>query len=356
MKGLNAVLLLLLLSPVLVLAQAVELYQAEVEVADQGVAARSKGMSQAMGQVLLKVSGTNQVLLDGGLQSAMQQASRYAQRYQYRSETIQSGMPQQDASGQPKNSRLMMQVEFDPRGINALLRQQGHAVWGHVRPMTLVWMAVEDRGTRTLVGADDAGLVRQLLQQNAQQRALPLQLPLLDLEDQSQVRVADIWGSFHHDVLRASARYHAQAVLIGRLYPLSRQQWEVRWTLLHDGEHVSWELRSDDVSVLIASGVDQSGEWLASRFAKFVQDSDGALILHVAGVADLRAYRRLIDYLSRTSGVRSITLDTLHEDTIRLLLAVDGGREAMMRTIALGGVLEKVAEMDSQELHYRLRH
>ena len=351
----TTVLVLLLLLPGIVLAQTQELYQAEVEVSNQTDATRNEGMAQAMRQVLLKVSGSSQVLDDEAMMAGLQQASRYVQRYQYRSETIPPESQRLDDAGQLLTSRLLMQVQFEPQGVNTLLREHGHAVWGQVRPVTLVWMAVEEGGSRMLVGANDGGMIRQLIEDNARARALPVHLPLLDLEDQSRVQIADIWGNFHDDILQASARYNVQAVLIGRLYPLSRQQWEVRWTLLQDNEREDWSLRSEDIASLIASGVDQSTEWLASRYAKYAQDSEGELYLHVSGIVDLRGYRRLLDYLSRTSGVRGLTLESLNGDSIGLRVAVEGGREAMMRTIALGGVLESTAETDLWNLHYRLR-
>lgn len=351
----TTVLVLLLLLPGVVLAQTPELYQAEVEVSNQTDAMRNEGMAEAMRKVLLMVSGSRQVLEDEAMAGRLQQASRYVQRYQYRSEVIPPESQRLDDAGQLLSSRLLMQVQFEPQGINNLLREHGHPVWGKVRPVTLIWMAVEEGGRRMLVGANDNGMVRQLIEDSARARALPVHLPLLDLEDQSRVQIADIWGNFHDDILQASARYNAQAVLIGRLYPLSRQQWEVRWTLLQDGEQQDWTLRSEEVATLVTSGVDQSTELLASRYAKYAQDSEGELYLHVEGVGDLRAYRQLVDHLSRTSGVRGLTLDSLNGDSIGLRLVVEGGREAMMRTIALGGVLESTAETAPWNLYYRLR-
>ena len=327
-----------------------QLYQARVEVADQDERARAEGMVRAMRMVLLKVSGSERFMTDPAMQQALQQATRYAQRYQYHSEML----PQDEAERSP-SSRLLLEVEFEPQRINALLREHGYAVWGRVRPETLIWMGVEDRGNRVLVGADDRGLVRRVLDETARERGLPVQLPLLDLADQTQVQSADLWGGFYADIEQASARYHAQAILIGRLYPVSQQLWEARWILLQDGDRHQWQLRSDDVAVLIANGVKETTEWLASRFAKLASEGEGTLQLMVNGVADLRAYRRLMDYLTGISGVQAVQPKILQDDIVVLQLAVEGGREALMRTIALDHLLELDTQSETYDIHYRLR-
>lgn len=355
MKALKPSILLLLLIFFLPAMALADLYQAEVEVVDQAAQSRAEGMSRAMGQVLLKVSGSARVLEDAALQAALSSASRHVQRYQYRNEAIPPEQQRLDDRGELQTSRLLLEVRFESRAIDTLLRDQGYAIWGRVRPSTLVWMAVEDGGKRTLVGADDVGLVRQILARTAAERALPLVFPMLDLEDKALVQVADVWGNFHDAIVQASERYNAQAILIGRLYPLSASQWEVRWTLLQGADEERWQWRSDDIEALVAGGIGESAEWLASRYAKFAHDSEGLLRLHVSGVDDLHAYRRVSKHLSEISGVRGLTLERLASDVLTLNLELEGGREALMRTIALGRVLELDVQDGSRDIYYRLR-
>ena len=358
MTSLRLVTLLLLLLWTLPSLGVERLYHAEVEVADQGAQARAEGMARAMREVLVKVSGSARASRDEALRPGLQGASRYAQRYQYRTEAIAEDEQRLDGQGRLQTTRLLMEVEFEPRGIDALLRNHGYSVWGATRPEVLVWIGVEQGGQRLLVGANDAGLVRQVLAQTARQRGLPLRLPLLDHQDQAEVQAADIWGGFWGDIQQASLRYAPQAILIGRLAPDVGGQWEIDWVLLHDEEQHRWQMRSDDLHQLIASGVHESTDWLAARFAKFAHHSDGELYLWVDDVVDFAAYRRVMDYLSGINGVQHILLDSTDNDRLQLRLQVDGGREVLMRTIALGRTLERVEQelnVDSV-MRYRLRH
>src|SRR5258706_15949695 len=61
--------------------------------------------------------------------------------------------------------------------------------------------------------------VRKELLAVADERGLPVTLPLLDVQDLRAVTFADVWGGFEDRVAAASARYRADALLIGRVRP-----------------------------------------------------------------------------------------------------------------------------------------
>lgn len=353
MRYLFVLLMMLLWWPCLSHGAAPNLYSAEVEVADQGTEARDEGMRKALLQVLVKISGSRAPLQDPALQQALSRAASHVQRFQYRNEPLTPTRQHPDEQGVLQTSRLLMEVEFESRGVQQLLRSHGYPVWGQVRPQVLVWIGVDDGVQRQLVGADDGGLVRLVLERRAEQRGLPLRLPLLDLGDRQQVEVADIWGGFFDNLLRASQRYQTEAVLIGRLGRVG-QQWEVQWTLIHEAERQHWRERGNDVEPLLALGVEESAEWLASRFAQFSGDSEGILLLRVEGVDSLADYRRVIDHLTAISGVRALRMQRINDQEMQLGIELDGGRESLQRTLAMGRVLE-VQDSDSQQIRIRLR-
>src|SRR5258706_5789879 len=61
--------------------------------------------------------------------------------------------------------------------------------------------------------------VRKELLAVADERGLPVTLPLLDVQDLRAVTFADVWGGFEDRVAAASVRYRADALLIGRVRP-----------------------------------------------------------------------------------------------------------------------------------------
>ncbi len=318
------------------------LYEAEVEAADQGAVARTTAMGEAMAAVLLKVSGNSRILQEEVILSAMADASRYVRQYRYRSEAIPPEERQPAEGDEPvKESRLMLWVSFDSGSIDDLLRRYGFTVWSAARPTTLVWLAVEEGSQRVLVGANDEGLVREVLDAESQRRAIPIRLPLLDLTDQSQLRIVDVWGGFVDTIQRASARYEPQAVLVGKLYAAGGA-WEARWMLLYQGDVHEWRHTSEDVMAVIASGVGGSSDYLSQRFAESSYMGVEQLVLHIGGIESMAAHRRVTDYLHSLHGVSAVTLRRVDATSSNFLLQVEGGSDTVLQAIAMGDRLVQV--------------
>lgn len=333
-------LLLSLFSAPLFAADNLGLYQDEVIVPDQSEQARVDGMQQAMGDVLLKVTGTEQVLENEWLLTAMSTAGQFVQQYRYRSEAIPAEEQQPDENGKVARERLYLSVRFDTNSIDELLRQHGFTIWGETRPATLIWLGVEQGGGRVLVGANDSGLVRELIDKEAARRALPVKLPLLDLTDQSAINMADIWGDFLDSIQSASLRYHPQAILVGRIYPVAGGQWGVRWTLIYQGEVFRWLQQSSEVGPLLAEGIGNTAEKLVQRFVESSVTGSDEILLEISDVKGLSAYSRVMEYLGGLPGVKEVKVNKMMPTTLSIRIRTEGGSDAVVQTIALGDVLE----------------
>ena len=66
----------------------------------------------------------------------------------------------------------------------------------------------------------------------AQRRGMPLQLPLLDLEDQTQLTPADLWSDYQPAIRQASARYPHDVIVVGRLRAQTDGRWRGAWSIL----------------------------------------------------------------------------------------------------------------------------
>lgn len=312
-------------------AQLNGLYEAEVAVPDQGRTTRARAMDDAMAAVLLKVGGSAAVLEEEAIKKALSNASRFVQQYRYRSESDERGS---------SSSGLMLWVGFDKSSIDNLLRTAGMNVWGENRPATLVWLAVEEGSSRQLVGANDQGLVRNLVESEAQRRAIPLVLPLLDLTDQSKVRPIDVWSGFFDNLKAASKRYESQAILVGKLYQAGRL-WEARWTLLYQGERREWQKSGTRVSEVIAAGVGGTADYLSSYFSSTSYTGQEELALHINNVGGLAGFRRVSDYLRSLHGVSTVTARRIDATSASFRMQIVGGRDALLQAIGMGDVLVK---------------
>src|SRR5262249_24092267 len=144
-------------------------------------------------------------------------------------------------------------VGFNATRVDQALAGLNARICGSERPLTLVWVAVDDgQGGRALLGVRDAPadatpatvdlltMLRTELAAVADERGLPIVLPKLDEDDLAAVTIDDVSGGLGDRVLAASARYRADAVLIGRLHP-GLVGNEVEWLLLKDGERTMLE-------------------------------------------------------------------------------------------------------------------
>jgi hypothetical protein len=328
-----------LLAPLSVVRAAVVggLYEAEEAVQSQSRSERNKAMADALLLVFQKVSGRSNVQSLSGIADALQHPDHFLQQYLYRSiNEAQYPIPNADPNTQ------LVWFRFDERAVNHLLRANNLPVWGHTRPSTLVWLAIEENGQRYILGADAQEELRDLLLYDAKRQGMALVLPLLDLQDQQALSFADLWGNFQDSILNASGRYQAEAVLVGRLTLTSSDSWLGRWTLYEGGRNVSWEGQYDDPDLVLKSGMAGTMEALANRYAQAPDNGSPSVVyLSINGVKSLKDFARVSKYLSSLEVVKDIQPTTVSEDSARFRLDIRGTADGLAQTIKLGNVLQE---------------
>jgi hypothetical protein len=306
------------------------LFEADVPVVGQQPDLRTAYMKSALQEVLVRVTGQPDVLNRDSVRSMLDNPERFVQQYRYY--TVAGSTP----------PRLMLRVNFDGVAIQQALRQQGVAYWGNTeRPEILLWLAVEDRGTRYIVSAQDDSDAARELQEAARQRGIPLLLPLMDLEDQSQVRFTDVWGGFFDGLLAASARYKPGDVMIGRLNRGPSGGWEARWDMGGGRDGGSWNGSGKQLGDVLQAGIDTLSERLAAGHAVAEAGSvAGMTSITVGDVNTLTAFARVDDYLSSLTTVRRLALERVDGSTLQYALQLAGSLDGLTQTIAIGTVLE----------------
>ncbi|HEB57847.1 MAG TPA: DUF2066 domain-containing protein [Gammaproteobacteria bacterium] len=313
------------------------LYEARVPVVGQGRTERNAAIQKAFIEVLVRISGRGAIGTVPGLAERIPQANRYVQQYRYRAITPAPKAP--PGATEPVPDHILW-VRFDKKGVNRLLRQFGLPVWGATRPATLAWVVVDEQGRRQILSNDMQHPVRELIDERARRRGLPLQLPLYDLQDRAAVRVSDVWGNFEDAILQGSTRYQTEAVLVGRVYRGFGGVWNARWTLYSGGQRQDWELRSLELAEVVLPGVDQTAETLAARFAQVNHDrASNDITIAVSGVRTLADYRRVATYLEKLADVEKVQPALLEAERATFQLRVRSGRLAVAQAISLGDVL-----------------
>ena len=318
--------LLALLLPVVAARAATlpNLYVATVQPDPSAPDQRAAASETAFARVLVRVTGNRYAALDPQLQTLMHDAPRYLNSY-----------------GVDRQGRAV--VGFSAARVDQALATLEIPAWGTQRPLTLLWIAVDDgAGGRALLPANELGtnvapstgelvtMIRTELAAVADERGLPIALPLLDLQDLNAVHFTDVWGGFDDQVLLGSARYRANAVLIGRAHP-GLLGTEVEWLLLKDGERRTLD------GTAVRDGLDAVADVYASELG--VVGGATTTRLRVLDVATPADYGRVMSYLETLSALQSVDVESFERGTLNLRVAARGDARVLERVLALGGVL-----------------
>lgn len=301
------------------------LYEGKVPVTSQDAQQRDVAVQQALTQVLIKVTGNADVGSTPALKDVINNAGRYLQQYRY--ETAANGEE--------------LVASFDGRGLRKTLANLQIPVWEADRPRVLAWVAIEDGGQRSLIGSGDEPDVQKAMQTAAAARAVPLLFPLLDVQDLSQVKVADVWGGFRSPVLAASKRYGTATVLAGQIYQGDGGQWSGHWQLYqNDGSEVDWASTGSSATAAASAGIGTLADRLAKHYARVPTPGSNEVIgLRIAGVQDAQGFARVDDYLRKLSGVQDVQADRVKGDAVHFRLSVQGDVQRVIRALDTGGVL-----------------
>lgn len=266
-----------------------------------------------------------------------------------------------------KLDRDTLTVTFDALSIVRELRTLDQPVWGPERPLTLMWVAVDagfgQRGILSAqfpeahnepVIAELKDRLRQELFNVADVRGLPVTLPLLDLEDMASLSFADIWGGFNDRIRKASARYHADAILSGR----------VRVTAF--GTNVQWTLIRGDkergiTTATLGEGLDRVAEIYAEEFGTIGRSRTTQIA--VLGVTESSHYFEVLSYMDSLSFLESVKVEQYDPAGLLLRVTWRGDLGLLQRMFDLDNVLIPANTMGTQNgervpnnLAFRLLH
>ncbi len=308
------------------------LYSQEVPVTGQGYKERADAMSRALAGVLVKVAGQREVLSNSVVQSAMSKPETYIRRFGFRID---------DTS---LNRQQVFQASFDEKAVNRLLRSANVAIWGQSRPSTLVWLAMENGGRRSIINASEA--FPEMFAESFQERGLPVLFPLMDFEDSAAISAVDVWGGFSGKIQDASRRYGSESILAGRLSRSLSQDNELfygRLNLIFRGVSQSVAVDGLDAVGVTQLAADLVGSTLSRHYAIDASDASGKTLLMVENVSSLEDYAALLKYLERMTAIRDVSVHKVNGSTIELELTIDGSERQLADSLALGRNLRAVS-------------
>ncbi|MEO6064562.1 MAG: DUF2066 domain-containing protein [Lysobacterales bacterium] len=318
-------------------ARAVDLYSGSITVANQGAGERARALPLALRQVLVKVSGDAGVAGDPAVATQLGQAGALLLQTNYRDEVL-------TASGGAKATVTTMLAEFNPAGVDAILRAAGRPIWTTARPSLLAWLVIESGATRQVASANQSAALGALIRE-AEQRGFDVVLPVWDYQDQGRAPIESLWLGEMRGLRAASARYGTQAAVLARLRRTA-DGWNSRYTLIdlkRTGPGEAWLAIHANASEALADAIDGSADRLAARYATSPEDLlKASYETHVAGVRSGADYGRIVNYLKGLHVVRAAEATGAEGDRLLLRLDLSVTPSRFASTIEGDGVLDVV--------------
>lgn len=313
------------------------LYEGEVLIDPQTPTPRDALMRQALGQVLVRITGDRDIAKRKAGIELMKLATRLVQQFDY---DRRPAPPVRGASAAALPAEIkVFRARFDAQVLDAQLRERGLPVWGRERPVTQVWLAVQTEGSRWLLTEGAAALEAPSLLQAALGRGVPIVLPATAGSSQMQ----DVLQGANAGLVAATQAAGHARLLVGRVAQKGAQ-WSGQWSLLNSSGGVldKWQGTAASREEALAFGIDQMANAYAATHAVRGGSTAaaGPVRLLVSGIENAADYARVSRYLAGLSLVGSLDVVELAEGQVQYELGLRGDRVNLQQAIGLSAVLK----------------
>lgn len=315
-----------------------DLYQAKIIL--DGTASQNQAIQAAMKAVLVKVSGVEDIHKDDAFKSLVNQASRYV--IQYRSEK--------------EGDITYFIAEFEQTKIDEVFKAANQPLWGSLRPQVLVWLVEEDGLERRILPASSQKQIAQSMTLHAQQRGLPILLPLMDLDDLQRVEMSEIWGRFAVPIRDYSNRYAAEKSvvirvsnnsLVGEVTEVDEnclicqgRNYAVDWSIIEGDQTFSELYQGTDVNKLVNEALDDITQHIYQQYA-LSTSTQQKLLIDVVNIESLLGYAKTFEFLNNLSAVEHVNLVKAEGKVRRFELSLLGSKDALYASIKLSNQLKQ---------------
>lgn len=321
------------------------LYKAKILVPNQSAASHLQGAKSGLIEVLHKVSGYDVPIEHPVIARALNIADQYLYQFSFTRVSEEERIAGVDIGSS------WMNMQFEGKTIQRIVRQAKLPRWGNNRPTMMVWMAMDD-GNRTLMtdGLEHVGV--KALEDGARKRGLPLILPVYDLEDSIKLPMEQLWGLFSDRIKDASKRYGAESVLAARVFETDPGSWVGHWRFYFRGQEYEYHFTGTKMEDVVLMGLTASGSVLADAFAlKPSNEKRGVLTIDVERIDSLEGYAGVTNYLQRLAITKQVSLIKAKGSTLELELALNGSLDQLKQTLALDKklVVKKLNQESAEE-------
>ncbi|AZG36569.1 DUF2066 domain-containing protein [Shewanella psychromarinicola] len=344
-KLINLIVLPLFALTSIALVQAAEvgkLDEADIAVSSRANDVKDHGLKEALAAVFIKNSGLPSVVLNPLVKAQINTPEVILTQYGY----------------YEKNGELMLKASFDHQRIISTLRQAGLPVWGSQRPLTLLWMSVNENNEPTVLADASSADIRIELAQESTNKGIPLLLPIMDLDDVMQVSITDVRGMFTDVLANASARYQADYFAVAnvdtqggnvhfsfKLFDKNRTNGVLQALISQQGNAADYKQATKQMMNILA-------DYYISQYAIASTGNDVATQVSFTGLNNITQVVHVETYLRQLSAVKSIKLSQFKGDSATYSIALFSSVDDLQRLLNIDSRLSQLDTKGSVESFY----
>jgi len=324
-----------------------DLYSAKVELDSRTQKEQKAALKSAFKAVLVKIAGNEQILANAFIRNEIQKYPKYLAQYNYITEF---GI-----------NKLV--ATFDENKVNQVFFQENLPLWGKLRPLVLFWIVTEEGLNRRIISETDDSLLHKQILTLAEQKGLPIILPLMDLTDMQNIQMSDLWGRFIEPINTASQRYAPETIVVIRVAKKIKDLANITLTpecdlhCMQSQKIVDWHIvtkQSNKVESgeqyqganeleLITTAMSDITAHISKKYA-LTTEIDNDLVIDVANIDSLTKYVELTEFLTSLSAINSFKLVKAEGTNRRFHLTLMGSIESLFSSLKLNNKLTQYSD------------
>jgi hypothetical protein len=323
-------------------AEVGKLDEADIAVSSRANDVKNNALKQALAAVFFKNSGSPSVVLNPLVKSQINTPEIILTQYGY----------------YEKNDQLMLKANFDYQRVISTLRQAGLPVWGSQRPLTLLWLSVDENNEQTILADASSADIRVDLTQESNNKGIPLLLPIMDLDDVMQVSITDVRGMFTDVLANASRRYQADYFAIAnvdtqggnvhfsiKLFDKNRTNGVLQALVSQQGDVADYQQATKRMMSILA-------DYYISQYAIASTGSDVATQVRFTGLNSMTQVVHVETYLRQLSAVKSIKLSQFKGNSATYMIELFSSVDDLQRLLNIDSRLTQLDSVGSVESFY----
>ena len=307
------------------------LYDVEVPVASQSSSDTQAAAARGFATVLTRITGLEDIPRNPVVAAALENPERFYARYRFvrRPSGVDGAVDQ----------HTILEIGFDPRAVQDLVRSAALPLWSANRPRVLAWIVMDAAATRIATNRDSSEWVRTI-EARGRDRGVPMQLPLMDLEDRERISDSTILGGFSEQILGASERYGTRYVLVARIWMNNGGLWRGTGSLMFEGRQTDFAYEGETRDLVGTKLIDAVADELVQRFVVFGLHTAG-INIWVSGVTTISDYGSLLRYLQSLEFIDRVDVAEVSINQIRVVVHTRSTLRQLSELLYSDGLIAK---------------